>query len=74
MKRIMKKRFLILSIITFCISVLTIFLLSNNDNAKIEIAKEITNEIEETSNEVVENSTSNESENAENTQTTENVE
>ena len=46
MKKIMKKRFLILSIITFCISVLIIFLLSNNDNAKIEIAKDVTNEIE----------------------------
>lgn len=49
MKKIMKKRFLILSIITFCISVLIIFLLSNNDNAKIEIAKEITDEIENNS-------------------------
>lgn len=46
MKKIMKKRFLILSIITFCISVLIIFLLSNNDNAKIEIAKDVANEIE----------------------------
>lgn len=46
MKKIMKKRFWILSIMTFCISVLIIFLLSNNDNAKIEIAKEITDEIE----------------------------
>ena len=49
MKKIMKKRFWILSIITFCISILIIFLLSNNDNAKMEIAKEITNEIESNS-------------------------
>lgn len=46
MKKIMKKRFLILSIITFCISILIIFLLSNSDNAKIEIAKDVANEIE----------------------------
>lgn len=46
MKKIMKKRFLVLGIITFCMCVLIIFLLSNNDNAKIEIAKDVINEIE----------------------------